>query len=130
MSPVAALRYRAERVAALGARLEQPLGRRLATANSDLAHAESGLARGARFRMDRVTARLDALGHRLEALSPLSVLGRGYSLTTTTSADGREVLVRDATDVAPGDTIRTRLSRGAHVDSRVERVDAATQEDT
>jgi exodeoxyribonuclease VII large subunit len=56
---------------------------------------------------------------RLDALSPLGVLARGYSLTTTESA-GR--LVRRCSDVAPGDLIRTRTAEGAIV-SRVESVD-------
>ena len=52
----------------------------------------------------------------LEALSPLRVLARGYSLTT--KADGLTV-IRTATDVRPGDSIFTRLATG-HLISRVE----------
>ncbi|MFI5457831.1 MAG: exodeoxyribonuclease VII large subunit [Isosphaerales bacterium] len=51
-------------------------------------------------------ARLSA---SLEALSPLAVLARGYSLTFL--ADGRS-LVRASHDVEPGDLIQTRLSSG------------------
>ena len=58
--------------------------------------------------------RVDALAGRLEALSPLKVLARGYSVTR---ADGR-VLMR-ASDVSPGDTLRTQLADG-EVRSRVE----------
>jgi exodeoxyribonuclease VII large subunit len=45
---------------------------------------------------------------KLDALSPLAVLGRGYALATT--ADGRILL--HAKDVTAGDSIRVRLSRG------------------
>ena len=45
----------------------------------------------------------------LDALSPLAILARGYSLVHRLS-DGR--LVRDATDVAEGDLVRVRLAAG------------------
>ncbi len=52
-------------------------------------------------------------------VSPLAVLGRGYSLTLGAS-DGR--IVRDAAELAAGDRLVTRLARG-RVTSRVERVE-------
>ncbi len=52
---------------------------------------------------------------QLEALSPLKVLGRGYSVTLRD--DGRTV-VRSLNDVQPGDLIRSRLPSGTIV-SRV-----------
>jgi exodeoxyribonuclease VII large subunit len=61
---------------------------------------------------------LAALSGRLEALSPLNVLSRGYSLTRKES--GTE-LVRAADQVQPGDRVITRLNRGEIV-SRVEAV--------
>ena len=45
---------------------------------------------------------------RLDALSPLSVLARGYSIALL--PDGR--VVRQATQVRRGDTIGIRLHRG------------------
>jgi exodeoxyribonuclease VII large subunit len=45
---------------------------------------------------------------KLEAMSPLAVLERGYSLTRT--PDGG--VVTDAAQVAPGDTVRVRLLHG------------------
>ena len=45
---------------------------------------------------------------KLDALSPLAVLGRGYALATT--VEGR-ILV-DAKDVSAGDSVLVRLSRG------------------
>jgi exodeoxyribonuclease VII large subunit len=63
--------------------------------------------------------RLAQLAGRLEALSPLAVLARGYSLTL---AEDRATVLRDAAGVRPGDRIVTRLARGVLV-SRVESVD-------
>ena len=53
---------------------------------------------------------------RLESLSPLGVLSRGYSLTQR-AADGR--IVRDAAELNPGDKIVTRFGKGSAA-SRVE----------
>ena len=61
----------------------------------------------------------DALAARLESLSPLAVLGRGYSLTQRT-ADGR--VIRDAAELAAGEQLTTRFAQGQAV-SRVERVE-------
>ncbi len=54
--------------------------------------------------------RLQAVSGRLEALSPLAVLGRGYSFTRRIR-DGR--IVKDASDLKEGEKVRTRLARGS-----------------
>ena len=46
---------------------------------------------------------------RADALSPLAVLGRGFSMTTR---EDNSKLIRFADDVASGDRIRTRLANG------------------
>ncbi len=46
---------------------------------------------------------------RLEALSPLSVLQRGYSITQRDDGTG---VIRSAAEVAPGERLRTRLHHG------------------
>jgi exodeoxyribonuclease VII large subunit len=96
-----------------------------------LAHASRVCLSDARARLDRLADRarraigrdLDGRRHRLarlaaglDALSPLAVLARGYSLTF--AADGA-TLLRSAADVQPGDRIQTRLAQG-RVISRVE----------
>ena len=53
--------------------------------------------------------RISRLAASLEALSPLGVLARGYSLTF--QADGK-TLIRDGQEVKPGDLIHTRLASG------------------
>lgn len=55
-------------------------------------------------------ARLETLGARLHALSPLAVLGRGYSIVRRDS-DGKIVRAHD--QVREGDAIRVRLADGA-----------------
>ena len=83
-----------------------------------------------RHRLDRVHGRLhgavagrvlaarhrlaSAVG-RLESLSPLAVLGRGYSLTRTPEG----AVVRRARDVSPGSRVNVLLGEGA-LDCRVE----------
>ena len=53
-------------------------------------------------------SRLLRASARLEALSPIAVLSRGYALIYV--ADG--TLLRSAADTAPGETIRARLANG------------------
>ena len=67
-------------------------------------------------RVEAAAATLAARCGQLESLSPLAVLGRGYSLTSTAD-DGQ--LVRAGDRLALGDAIRTRLAEG-ELTSRVE----------
>lgn len=69
-------------------------------------------------RLEAARGAVDARAGQLASLSPLAVLGRGYSLTSRL-ADGR--LLRDAAEVEVGDTLRTRLAEG-EITSRVESV--------
>jgi exodeoxyribonuclease VII large subunit len=65
---------------------------------------------------DRKAERIAALAGRLQTLSPLNVLSRGYSLTRTeTSAE----LLRDAAQIGIGERIVTTLANG-EIFSRVE----------
>jgi exodeoxyribonuclease VII large subunit len=73
------------------------------------------LQRAGRQRLARCRERLEATAARLESVSPLGVLARGYSLTQTEAGD----VLRDAAAVRPGDRVRTRLHRGRIV-ARVE----------
>lgn len=91
-------RVRADRV-----RLDQAEARLQRAMRTALLRAQEGLAGGAQ---------------RLESLSPLRVLARGYSLTT--GPDG--AVVREASALRPGDRVRTRLEQGAFT-ARVESVE-------
>jgi len=72
-------------------------------------------------RLEVARGAVDARAGQLASLSPLGVLGRGYSLTSRL-ADGR--LLRSASEAAVGDILRTRLAEG-EVTSRVESVNFA-----
>ncbi|MFN8572641.1 MAG: exodeoxyribonuclease VII large subunit [Gemmatimonadaceae bacterium] len=67
--------------------------------------------------VDRGRLRVETLGGRLHALSPLATLGRGYTLTT----NANDQLVTRAAGVEPGDAIRVQFVDG-HIEARTERV--------
>jgi len=72
-----------------------------------------------RRRHQRSGDEVSRLAASLNALSPLNVLERGYSITQR--ADG--TVIREAEDVQSGDVVTTRLHRGA-ITSRVETVES------
>jgi len=74
------------------------------------------LQRALRQRLAELRRRLEAQAARLETLSPLNVLARGYSLTRT---DGDGVVVRTPDQVRPGDRLLTLVEHGRII-SRVE----------
>ena len=59
--------------------------------------------------IERSRHRLEATGGTIDALSPLKVLNRGYSLTRSATA-GK--ILRTSADVCVGDRIETRLAHG------------------
>jgi exodeoxyribonuclease VII large subunit len=65
-------------------------------------------------RRDRARYALQTAVGRLDSLSPLAVLGRGYSLTRTPAGD----IVHSPAQVRVGDVIRVLLQRGS-LDARV-----------
>src|SRR5262249_39713380 len=67
--------------------------------------------------------RLARIAASLEALSPLSVLARGYSLTF--HQDGTS-LIRSSNQVQPGELVVTRLASG-QIMSRVENAQSASR---
>jgi exodeoxyribonuclease VII large subunit len=58
--------------------------------------------------IQQVTDKFHCLVGKLESLSPLAVLSRGYSLVWTSNNN----LVKRPTQVAPGDKVRVQLSEG------------------
>ena len=91
------------------------LDRQLGYLKVRLAHLDALLRSAQRSRLTLAEQRLARSAARLEALSPLAVLGRGYSL----SWDQSGKLLRDAATVSPGDPVRVTLERG-ELDCRVE----------
>jgi exodeoxyribonuclease VII large subunit len=98
--------------------LARPL-QRIRDLERRLDELSSRSARAVRRRWQEARRRADAGAARLESLSPLAVLGRGYSLTHRL-ADGS--LVRDASQLTAGERIVTRFDRGRAV-SRVEQIE-------
>ena len=90
---------------------------RIATGASLLVQLRGRLASAAVHSVKASRHRFDAAVGQLDSLSPLAVLGRGYSLTRLPSG----VIVRSAGQTRPGDAIEVLLHRGV-LDARVERL--------
>ncbi|SEF94930.1 Exodeoxyribonuclease VII large subunit [Bryocella elongata] len=126
-----ALGQRAQKIDELGFRVEAAMRRRLTRADATISQLGSRLARQdvrrrlaaderraavLRTRLEATSfavtrarnLRLEQLTSRLDALSPVKVLERGYALVY--GADGR--LLRSSDAASPGDTITARLSNG------------------
>ena len=87
---------------------------RIRDATQRLDEFDSRASRGIRRILNRHAREWELMGARLDSLSPLNVLRRGYSLTTR-RVDGR--LVRRAQDVRIGEQVSTRLANGEIVSS-------------
>jgi len=91
---------------------------RIANGTVLLAQLRGRLASAAVHSVKVSQHRFDAAVGRLDSLSPLAVLGRGYSLTRLLPSG---VIVRSAAQTRPGDAIEILLHQGA-VEARVERL--------
>jgi exodeoxyribonuclease VII large subunit len=103
----------------LSTRLRLALERRLERERQELRSAPEQLRSAVRAQLTRDAHRLEGLRGRLLALSPLTVLARGYSIVTSESGQA----LTSASQVAPGDALRVRLAVGrlaARVESRDE----------
>ncbi len=89
-------------------RLERSIERRLGPLRQALDAFAARLERSATTGVERRRARLVTLGGRLDALSPLSTLARGYAVATT--PEGR--LLRRASDAPSGTRFHLRLAEG------------------
>jgi exodeoxyribonuclease VII large subunit len=83
--------------------------RRLGVLRARLVAGDGRLRTGVARRQHQAHARLVTAAARLDSLSPLAVLGRGYAVAW--NAD-RTAIIRDAATVAEGDRIHVRLERG------------------
>jgi len=99
------------RVDELTRRLEAcELGRRLAKNRTALVAMDAKLHRLVAARAQRSGARLSAMAGRLDTLSPLAVLARGYAVCWN---EDRTRAIRDAAVLSRGDTVHVTLSRGS-----------------
>jgi exodeoxyribonuclease VII large subunit len=85
------------------------LRRRLAGVRTRLVSGESRLGAAIDRRRHGFESHLGAVAAKLESLSPLAVLARGYAVCW--NAD-RTAAIRDAADVAVGDSVTVTLQRG------------------
>jgi len=95
--------------------LRRPLDR-VRRAEQDLDELSRRLPRAVALRLQNMREGITALGGRLDALSPLAVLKRGYSITRRA---GSKQNLRNVAKIKPGDEIETRLAEGV-IRSRVE----------
>ena len=104
------LARRARRLQLLQRQLDTlDLGRRLAAVRTKLVSGDARLARAIASRRHRADRQLRDAAARLDSLSPLAVLGRGYAVCW--NADRTQV-IRDASATQPGDNVRVTLARG------------------
>lgn len=108
-------------------RLARDARDRLADARFRLDDRAEGLDRAVRRVLDDRSNRLARLAASLEALSPVAVLARGYSLTFPDPGGEAPspAPIRDATAVRVGDRLVVRFAAGS-VAARVEEVRAST----
>lgn len=92
--------------------------RKTSLARARLAVAQQRLVAAAQVNIDDGRSRLAVAVASLDALSPLDVLARGYSITETE----RGRIVRQTEDAPPGTRVRVRVRRGA-LRCRVEEIE-------
>ena len=106
----ASVEHRARRVQHIERRLlALDAGRRLAAIRTRLVAAQGRLVHGVVRCRDSARARLGSATGRLESLSPLGVMARGYSVCWNSD---RTRALRDAAEAQSGDRVRVTLSRG------------------
>jgi exodeoxyribonuclease VII large subunit len=85
-----------------------------------LVHADGRLLAAVTNRRHRAERQAGTLAARLDAMSPLAVLGRGYALCWN---DARTSIIRSVAQVREGDRVRVTLAEG-ELGCRVEETDA------
>jgi exodeoxyribonuclease VII large subunit len=112
LRPVLRLRLaaRERRYQALRLKLETfDVRRRFAALRARLVAGDGRLGAAVTRRQHDAHARLGRVAARLDTLSPLAVLGRGYAVVW--NAD-RTAILRDAATVAPGERVHVKLEHG------------------
>lgn len=112
--PMNLVRQFVQRVDGLQVRMRHALVGGVAEGRRGLEGGAMRLAHSLELRRKSAEQEVQRLRAQLQALSPVAVLGRGFSITRT--VDGR--IVRSPAEVAEGDELRTQVARGEVV-SRV-----------
>jgi exodeoxyribonuclease VII large subunit len=103
-----------QRLATASARLSRVAGQLTAAQTRRLTQAKSLLERLPRALIDPRSTRLEQARLRLQTLSPLAVLNRGYAIVFLDSADGASTtILSDASAAASNQRIRAQLARGS-----------------
>ncbi|MDB4946792.1 MAG: Exodeoxyribonuclease large subunit, partial [Labilithrix sp.] len=108
--PRARIARDAGKVHALSGRLTELVRARLTREQSSADRLGARLGEGTRARLTEDRGDVADLVARLDAMSPLKVLARGYAIATRTS-DGHAV--RDAREVKAGERVDVRVGRGS-----------------
>lgn len=105
----AALRDSRSRHSALAARLsEADMLRRLNEQRGNLRELSERIQASARLEVESARERVWIAAGKLDSLSPLAVLGRGYAI----AFDSQGRVIKRAVDVQSGDAVRVRVSEG------------------
>ena len=80
-------------------------------------HCHRGLIAGLRACLKRERARFELAAGKMDSLSPLAILKRGFSLCR----DEEGAIIKNAADVSRGDSVRVTLSEG-ELDCLVEKI--------
>jgi exodeoxyribonuclease VII large subunit len=83
------------------------MARRLTDERADVDRQWTRIEQLGGMAVKQAAGRLAAQSAALQAMSPLAVLSRGYSVVTTDSG-----VLSDVGDVGVGDTVTVRLARG------------------
>jgi exodeoxyribonuclease VII large subunit len=100
-------RTRTSLVASTG-RIQPALRRRLALERTRIENLQNRLEQSMSRRVEQERMRLALAGRRLDALSPLSILDRGYAIALNASGQA----VKDAESLQHGDKLSLRLAHG------------------
>ena len=99
-------------------RLAQAMSGQLVRAEGDLSRRQERLPAAMKMVLERQGKGLENMAGRLDAMSPLKVLSRGYSITQNSRGEA----VKQARHLQPGDHITVRLHQG-RVSALVEHVE-------
>lgn len=103
------------RLTSLGARIANGAGRRVSAASDRLDTLAHRMSQSCAYRIERARAQAERYGASLDALSPLKVLSRGYSVARDDSGH----VLKQVADFAPAKPFTLRVSDG-DVAARVE----------